>query len=101
MCQRDMQTVGLREGDDVDRAYWKEATNNHSGDPRLREQPEEKKNRFCNDAIRVDAVGQLCVHDRGLMDRSTPVSVMRSCSASICTTLMTSMMLLSCRRSYL
>ncbi len=43
MCKRDMQTVGLREGDEGDRAYWKETINNHSGDPRLREQPEEKK----------------------------------------------------------
>ena len=32
--QRDMQTVGLREGDEGDRAYWKETINNHSGDPR-------------------------------------------------------------------
>ena len=24
MCKRDMQTVGLREGDEGDRAYWKE-----------------------------------------------------------------------------
>ena len=30
----DMQTVGLREGDEGDRAYWKEMINNHSGDPR-------------------------------------------------------------------
>ena len=29
-----MQTVGLREGDEEDRAYWKETINNHSGDPR-------------------------------------------------------------------
>ena len=27
VCKRDMQTVGLREGDEGDRAYWKEATN--------------------------------------------------------------------------
>ena len=32
-----------RESDEGDRAYWKETTNNHSGDPRWREQPEEKK----------------------------------------------------------
>ena len=43
MCKRDMQTVGLREGDEGDMAYWKKTINNHSGDPRLREQPEEKK----------------------------------------------------------
>ena len=43
MCKRDMQTVGLREGDEGDRAYWKETIDNHSGDPRLREKPEEKK----------------------------------------------------------
>ena len=43
VCKRDMQTVGLREGDEGDRAYWKETINNHSGDPRWREQPEEKK----------------------------------------------------------
>ena len=43
MCKRDMQTVGLREGDEGDRAYWKETINNHSGDPSCREQPEEKK----------------------------------------------------------
>ena len=43
VCKRDMQTVGLREGDARDRAYWKEMINNHSGDPRWREKPEEKK----------------------------------------------------------
>ena len=43
VCKRDMQTVGLREGDEGDRAYWKETINNHSGDPRWREKPEEKK----------------------------------------------------------
>ena len=43
VCKRDMQTVGLREGDEGDRAYWKEMINNHSGDPRWREKPEEKK----------------------------------------------------------
>ena len=32
-----------REGDEGDRAYWKETINNYSGDPRWREQPEEKK----------------------------------------------------------
>ena len=32
--ETDMQTVGLREGDEGDRAYWKETINNHSGDPR-------------------------------------------------------------------
>ena len=32
--ERDMQTVGLREGDEGDRAYWKGTINNHSGDPR-------------------------------------------------------------------
>ena len=34
VCKRDMQTLGLREGDEGDRAYWKEMINNHSGDPR-------------------------------------------------------------------
>ena len=34
VCKRDMQTVRLREGDEGDRAYWKETINNHSGDPR-------------------------------------------------------------------
>ena len=34
VCKRDMQTVGLREGDEGDRAYWKGTINNHSGDPR-------------------------------------------------------------------
>ena len=34
VCKRDMQTVGLREGDEGDRAYWKETIDNHSGDPR-------------------------------------------------------------------
>ena len=34
VCKRDMQTVGLREGDAGDRAYWKEMINNHSGAPR-------------------------------------------------------------------
>ena len=52
VCKRDMQNVGLREGDEGDRAYWKETINNHSGDPRWREKPEEKKKtwkgRTCN-----------------------------------------------------
>ena len=26
MCKRDMQTVGLREGDEGDMAYWKETS---------------------------------------------------------------------------
>ena len=34
VCKRDMQTVGLREDDEGDRAYWKETIDNHSGDPR-------------------------------------------------------------------
>ena len=34
VCKRDMQTVGLGEGDEGDRAYWKETIDNHSGDPR-------------------------------------------------------------------
>ena len=34
VCKRDMHTVGLREGDEGDRAYWKGTINNHSGDPR-------------------------------------------------------------------
>ena len=34
VCKRGMQTVGLREGDEGDRAYWKETINNRSGDPR-------------------------------------------------------------------
>ena len=34
VCKRDMQTVGLREGDEGDRDYWKETIDNHSGDPR-------------------------------------------------------------------
>ena len=34
VCKRDMQTVGLRESDEGDRAYWKETINNLSGDPR-------------------------------------------------------------------
>ena len=46
VCKRDMQTVGLREGDEGDRAYWKETINNHSGDPRWREKPEEKKKEY-------------------------------------------------------
>ena len=33
VCKRDMHTVGLREGDEGDRAYWKETIDNHSGDP--------------------------------------------------------------------
>ena len=49
VCKRDMQTVGLREGDEGDRAYWKETINNHSGDPRWREQPEEKKKKKMNE----------------------------------------------------
>ena len=32
--QEGQQTVGLREGDEGDRAYWKETINNHGGDPR-------------------------------------------------------------------
>ena len=34
VCKRDMQTVGLREGAEGDRAYWKETIDNHSGDHR-------------------------------------------------------------------
>ena len=34
VCKRDMHTVGIREGDERDRAYWKETINNHSCDPR-------------------------------------------------------------------
>ena len=34
VCKSDMQTVGLGEGDEGDRAYWKETIDNHSGDPR-------------------------------------------------------------------
>ena len=43
VCKRDMQTVGLREGDEGDRAYWKETINNHSRELSWREQPAEKK----------------------------------------------------------
>ena len=31
VCKRDMQTVGLREGDEGERAYWKETINNYDG----------------------------------------------------------------------
>ena len=34
VCKRNMQTVGLRGGDEGDMTYWKETINNHSGDPR-------------------------------------------------------------------
>ena len=34
VCKRDMQTVRLREGDEGDRAYWKETIDNHSGELR-------------------------------------------------------------------
>ena len=34
VCKRDMHTVGLRKGDEGERAYWKETIDNHSGDPR-------------------------------------------------------------------
>ena len=34
VCKKDMQTVGMREGYGGDRAYWKGAINNHSGDPK-------------------------------------------------------------------
>ena len=34
VCKRGMQTVGLRESDEGDMAYWKETINNQSGDPR-------------------------------------------------------------------
>ena len=49
VCKRDMQTVGLREGDEGDMTYWKETIDNHSGDPIWREKPEEKKKEiFCS-----------------------------------------------------
>ena len=34
VCKRDMQTVGLREGAEGEKAYWKETIDNHSGDHR-------------------------------------------------------------------
>ena len=38
MCGRDMQTVGLREGDEGDRAYWKEMVNKMTGTARGKEE---------------------------------------------------------------
>ena len=34
MCARGTCRLGLREGDEGDRAYWKETINNHSGETR-------------------------------------------------------------------
>ena len=31
LCRRDMQTVGLRAGEQGDRAYWRARTYNHTG----------------------------------------------------------------------
>ena len=50
-----MQTVGLREGDEGDMAYWKETINNHRGDPGWREQPEEKKKKNKRSANKIPA----------------------------------------------
>ena len=38
-----MESVGLKEEDGLDRTKWKHHIQNHSGDPRLLEKPEEKK----------------------------------------------------------
>ena len=60
VCKRDMQTVGLKEGDEGDRAYWKETIDNHSGDPRWREQPEEKKKKL-SERFHMATVGDPCL----------------------------------------
>ena len=33
-CKRDMESVGLKEDDELDRAKWKNDIHNHSGDSR-------------------------------------------------------------------
>ena len=42
-CKRDPESLGLKEEDVLDRTKWKNDIQNHSGDPRLWEKPEEKK----------------------------------------------------------
>ena len=51
VCRRDMQTVGLRAGEEEDRAYWRARINNHTGDPRSLERPETTKKK------KLDEVG--------------------------------------------
>ena len=34
VCRRDMQTVGLRAGEEGDRAFWRAMINNHTDDLR-------------------------------------------------------------------
>ena len=46
LCKRDMENVGLKEDDALDRATSKNDIKTHSGDPRRWEKPEEKKNYF-------------------------------------------------------
>ena len=49
MCKRDMQTVGLREGDEGDRAYWKETIPQMTGRARGK--------KIVNDSVEPNVVG--------------------------------------------
>ena len=42
-CKRDMESLGLKEEDALDRTKWKNDIQYHSGDPRGWKMPEEKK----------------------------------------------------------
>ena len=42
-CKRDVESVRLKEEYVLDRTKWKNDIQNHSGDPRWWEKPEEKK----------------------------------------------------------
>ena len=42
-CKRDMESVGLKEEDALDRTKWKNDIHNHSGDPRWWKHPRKRK----------------------------------------------------------
>ena len=43
LCNRDMESMGLKVEDEMDRTKWEKEVQNHSGDTRRREKPEKKK----------------------------------------------------------
>ena len=48
--KRCMETVGLKAGEEGNRAHWRARINNHTGDPRWWEKPEMKKKMSINSA---------------------------------------------------
>ena len=43
VCKRDIESVDVKYVERTEQAPWKNDTHNHSGDPRRREKPEQKK----------------------------------------------------------